>query len=91
MAVLAIITLTGDPEALLKGYDAHEAATRQLPRTGLVSHTAARTGTGLVMADVWESADLLGAFMAQPEFQAGLLEAGLPEPTVEMYHVDRAE
>lgn len=91
MAVLAIIKLAGDPDTLLKAYDEHEAATRELPRTGLVSHTAARTGTGLVMADVWESAELLSAFMARPEFQVGLVAAGLPEPTVEMYSVDRTE
>jgi hypothetical protein len=91
MAVLAVIRLAGEPDSLLKAYDKHEAATRQLPRIGLVSHTAARTPNGLIMADVWESAELLGRFMAQPEFEAERVAAGLPEPSVEMYDVDRTE
>lgn len=89
MAVLAIINLDGDPDALLKMYDQHDEATRDLPTTGLISHTVARTTTGLLMADVWESGELLGTFMAQPKFQSELQRAGMPEPTVEVYDVDR--
>jgi hypothetical protein len=89
MAVLALITLPGDPDELLKLYDQHDGETRHLPTTGLVSHTVARTPHGLTMADVWESPELLERYMAEPEFQAALDRAGMPEPTVEVYAVDR--
>ncbi len=89
MAVLAIINLDGDSDTLLRMYDEHDAATKDLPTTGLISHVAARTSAGLVMADVWESEELLGAFMAQPKFQSELQRVGLPQPKVEMYAVDR--
>lgn len=89
MAVLAIINLDGDPDTLLTMYDQHDEGTRDLPTTGLISHTVARTTTGLVMADVWESGELLGAFMAQPRFQSELQRVGMPEPKVEVYDVAR--
>jgi hypothetical protein len=40
------------------------------------------------MADVGESPELWGKYMAEPEFQAALERAGMPEPTVEVYEVD---
>jgi len=41
------------------------------------------------MTDIWESADLLEAYMANPKFEAELQRAGFPEPQVEVYPVDR--
>lgn len=41
------------------------------------------------MADVSESGDLLGAFMAQPKFPSELQRVGMPEPRVELYDVER--
>lgn len=89
MPVLAIINLDGDPDALLKMYDQMDAATGDVPTTGLISHVAARTATGLTMADLWESAELLEAYMADPTFETELQRAGFPEPRVEVYPVDR--
>ncbi len=91
MAVLALIHLDGTPDALLERYDQQDRATRNLPTTGLISHVVARSPSGLTMVDVWESAELLEAFMAQPEFQSSLEGAGLPEPTIEVYQVDRSQ
>jgi quinol monooxygenase YgiN len=89
MAVLALIQLDGTPDALLEMYDQQDRATRDLPTTGLVSHVVARTASGLTIVDVWESAELLEEFMAQPEFRSSLEAAGLPEPRVEVLEVDR--
>ncbi len=89
MAVLAIIKLDGDPDALLKMYDQMDEATGALPTTGLISHVAARTDTGLTMADIWESAELLEAYMANPIFESELHRAGFPEPSVEVVPIDR--
>lgn len=91
MAVLAIINLDGDPDVLLKQYDQHDESCRDLPTTGMISHIAARTATGLVMVSVWESAELLGAFMAQPTFQSELQRSGLPEPRVDIHEIDRQQ
>lgn len=89
MPVLAIINLEGDPDALLELYDQMDAATGDLPTTGLISHVAARTAAGLTMTDIWESAELLEAYMADPTFEAELHRAGFPEPRVEVYPIDR--
>jgi len=89
MAVLAILTFDGDPGRLLEQYDRHDEETRELPATGQLSHLVARTATGLVVADVWESREHLGAFLHQPLFQSELERVGLPEPRVEVYDVDR--
>ncbi len=91
MAVLALINLDGDPDTLLKMYDEMEATTGDLAAPGLVSHVAARTATGLTMADIWESAEELEAYMADPAFENGLAEAGFPEPRVEVYPIDRQQ
>ncbi len=89
MTVLAIINLDGDPDTLLKMYDEMDEATGDMPTTGLISHVAARTATGLTITDIWESADLLEAFMADPTFETELQRAGFPAPRVEIYAVDR--
>lgn len=89
MAVLAIITLDGDPDTLLKMYDQMDEATVDVPTTGLISHVAARTATGLTMTDIWESAELLEAYMANPTFESELHRAGFPEPRVEVLSIDR--
>ena len=89
MAVLAIINLDGDPDTLLKMYDQMDEAAGDVPTTGLISHVAARTATGLTMTDIWESAELLEAYMADPRFESELQRAGFPEPRVEVYPVDR--
>ena len=89
MAVLAIINLDGDPDTLLKMYDQMDEATGDVPTTGLISHVAARTATGLTMTDIWESSELLEAYMADPRFESELQRAGFPEPRVEVYPVDR--
>ncbi len=89
MAVLAIINLDGDPDTLLKMYDQMDEATSDLPTTGLISHVASRTASGLTMTDIWESAELLEAYMANPKFESELQRAGFPEPRVEVYPVDR--
>ncbi len=89
MPVLAIINLDGDPDSLLRMYDQMDEATGDVPTKGLISHVAARTATGLTMTDIWESADLLEAYMAHPKFESELHRAGFPEPRVEVYGVDR--
>ena len=41
------------------------------------------------MSDLWESTEKLGAYMAQPEFVAALGQVAMPEPSVQVFEVDR--
>jgi hypothetical protein len=41
------------------------------------------------MTDVWESPELLEAYMANPSFESELHRAGFPEPRVEVLPIDR--
>lgn len=91
MPVLAIINLDGDPDTLLAKYDAMDAVTGDIPTDGLISHVAARTESGLVLADLWDSADQLDAYMADPRFESALRAGGFPEPRVEVHVVDRQQ
>lgn len=91
MAVLAIINLDGEPDTLLEKYDQSDEATRGLPATGRLSRAVARSSTGIVITDVWESGEHLDAFMAQPEFQTALQRVGMPEPEVAVYQIDRRQ
>lgn len=91
MPVLAIINLDGDPDTLLSKYDHMDEVTRDVPTTGLISHVAARTAGGLMMADLWESTELLEAYMADPRFESALRAGGFPEPRVEVLPVDRQQ
>lgn len=91
MAVVAIITLEGEPEGLLKAYDAMDSVTKHIPTDGLLFHTAARREGGLVMVDLWESEEKLGAYMAHPDFEKALSEGNLPEPKVDVFEVDRSQ
>lgn len=91
MAVVAIISLAGDPDELLAAYDVMDGVTRDVPTDGLLFHTAARRADGLLMVDLWESEEQLGAYMAHPDFEKALHDGGFPEPTVELYRVDRRQ
>lgn len=91
MSVLAIINLDGEPDTLLQKYDQSDEATRDLPTTGRRSRVVARSTTGIVITDVWESEEHLNAFMGQPKFQSELQRAGMPDPRVELYQVDRQQ
>jgi steroid delta-isomerase-like uncharacterized protein len=80
MPVLAVFRWTGDPDHLIEAYDRelqHPVA-REQPRR--VSHTCARTADGMVIVDVWETAEDFRAMMADPAFQQNLRDSGTPEP-----------
>ena len=88
MPVLALFRWEGDPDELLAAYDrelAHPVARAQ-PRR--ISHTCARADPGMVIVDVWESAEDFQKMMDDPEFQKNLEASGTPEPQlVEVYEV----
>ena len=88
MPVLALFRYEGDPDKLLAGYDRELAhpVPREQPRR--ISHTCGRADHGMVIVDVWESAEDLQKMLDDPEFQKNLEASGAPEPQlVEVYEV----
>jgi len=85
MAVLAILSFDGNGDDLVLAYEAASEDMRHIPDTGLICHAAAKTESGLIMTDVWESEELLGAYMAHPAFVAATCEHAMPEPQVRVY------
>src|SRR5918912_2469746 len=80
MPVLALFRYEGDPDKLLAGYDRELAhpVPREQPRR--ISHTCGRADHGMVIVDVWESAEDLQKMLDDPEFQKNLEASGNPEP-----------
>jgi hypothetical protein len=89
MPVLALFKWEGDPDEHLAAYDRELAhpVPREQPRR--ISHTSARADHGMVIVDVWESAEDVQKMLDDPEFQKNLEAAGWPsEPQlVEVYEV----
>ena len=91
MAVLAILSFDGNGDDLVLAYEAASEDMRHIPDTGLICHAAAKTESGLIMTDVWESEELLGAYMGHPDFVAATSKHTLPEPEVRVYEAANVE
>jgi len=89
VAVLVLFKWEGDPDEHLAAYDRELAhpVPREQPRR--ISHACARGEDGIVVVDVWESAEDFQNMMDDPEFQKNTEAAGWPtEPQlVEIYEV----
>jgi hypothetical protein len=80
MSILVLFRWKGNPDELLAAYDRelqHPVAKQQRRR---ISHTCARADDGMVIVDLWESAEDLHAMMEDPDFQRNLIASGTPEP-----------
>ncbi len=42
------------------------------------------------MADVWESEQAMGDYLAQPAFREALKTVGMPTPEIETFEIDRS-
>ena len=67
----------GDPEQLLRSYDAMIA---EIPAANMRLHVCLRAGDGIVLVDTCPSREVYEAFAASPEFRALRERHGLPEP-----------
>lgn len=83
MSYVTIHTLDGDADELESRKSAlFDPAVREIgPAFGAIASVSAKTGTGLVIVNVWESAEHAASFTAQPEIQAARDEARLPMPS----------
>lgn len=80
MAVLVVFKWRGDPDELIAAYDEsmRTEAAREQPKR--ISHVAARADDGMVVADVWESAEDFQAMYGDPSFQSNIARPGIPDP-----------
>ena len=89
MSALVLFKWEGDSDELLAAYDRELAHPfpREQPRR--ISHTCATAADGMVVVDMWESAEDFQKMMNDPEFRKNVEAAGWPtEPKlVEIYEV----
>jgi hypothetical protein len=83
MPYVTIHTLDGDADELLARKEAEfDPAVRKIaPSYGAVASLSAKTETGLVIVNVWESAEQVAQFTAHPAIQAARKAAQLPMPS----------
>jgi len=89
MSVLAIFTVRGDTEDLLRRYDVALPGIVATAPAKPLSHLCTPCAEGIRIYDVWESPQLLEDFSSNPEFVREITEAGLPAPEVEVVPVHR--
>ena len=73
----SIWKFTGDPDELLRSYDAMVA---EIPSANMRLHLCLRASDGLVMVDTCPSREVFEAFAADEGFRALRARHGLPEP-----------
>jgi hypothetical protein len=86
--VLVLFKWEGDPDEQLAAYDRELAhpVPREQPRR--ISHTCARADDGIVIVDVWESAEDFYEMMNDPVFKSPEAAGWQPEPQLlEIYGV----
>jgi hypothetical protein len=74
----SIWKFSGDPEALLRSYDAMVA---EIPPASLRLHACLRAPDGIVLVDTCPSREAFEAFAGGGSFSALRKRHGLPEPT----------
>lgn len=83
MPYVTIHTLDGDAEDLWARKEASfDPAVREIaPSFGAIASVCAKTDTGLVIVNVWESAEQVAQFTAHPAMRAARDAAQLPTPS----------
>lgn len=89
MSVLAIFTLKGDTDLLLRRYDTALPSIVESAPSKPLAHTCTPCADGVRIYDVWESPRALDNFAGNPAFRRAIADAGLPEPDVEVLPVHR--
>jgi len=73
----SIWKFTGDPERLLRSYDAMIA---EIPAANMRLHVCLRAADGIVLVDTCPTREVYEAFAVSPEFRLLRDRHGLPEP-----------
>jgi hypothetical protein len=67
----------GDPDELLRGYDAMVA---EIPSANMKLHLCLRASDGIVLVDTCPSQEAFDSFISNPDVQSLRARHGLPEP-----------
>ncbi len=89
MAVVALATLDGNPQQLLRMYDQVTAKLLAAPPAGLISHTCVVLDDGIRIASVFESEEIARSFYATARFQDAVREAGMQPVKPQILQVHR--
>jgi steroid delta-isomerase-like uncharacterized protein len=89
MAVLSVMAIEGDPDALAaKMRDTiAPVAGRKAPQYGGISTTVVRTDGGIKIFNLWQTEEGRHRMAADPDVQAAVSRAGYPEPAFRAYEV----
>jgi hypothetical protein len=81
MGVLVILEMDGPTDALLAAAEDLEA---RRPTTAVLARAIAPTGSGVVVATFWESAEARDSYQSEPEHGAALQASGVLDLVADM-------
>ena len=89
MPVVSMMTFAGDPDELAAKIAEHVApvSMRLAPTHGGLANIVARTDDGLLLINLWENDEGRHTMAAEPEIQAAVRAAGLPQPAFDGHEV----
>lgn len=89
MAVVALTTIEGDRNELLRKYDRVSEKVMASPPAGLLLHVCAELDNGIRIASVYETEQQARAFYTSALFQQAAREAGLTPPPPQILRVHK--
>ncbi len=89
MVVVSMMRITADPDGLVAKIQEHvdPVGRRLAPQHGGLGRILARTEDGVLAINLWRDEEGRHAMAAEPEIQAAVQAAGLPEPHFEGFEV----
>ena len=89
MPVLVVVKFAGDPDQLVAAIHEHvdPVMSRVAPEMGAQWHSLSTAPDGVLVVDIWESADAANNAMARPEVQEAMRAAGVSEPRADFYEL----
>jgi hypothetical protein len=89
MPVVSMMRMEGDPDALVAKINEHvdPVGQRLAPKHGGLLNIVAKTDSGIMVINLWETEEGRHAMAAEPEIQEAVRAAGLPPPGFEGYEV----
>lgn len=89
MPVVSMMRMDGDADALVAKLNEHvgPVADRLAPTHGGLLNIVARTESGIMLINLWETDEGRHAMAREPEIQEALRAAGLPRPAFEGHEV----
>lgn len=89
MAVLSVMSIPGKPDELIARMETtvDPVARRKAREYGGISSTVVRTDDGIKVFNLWETDEGRHRMAEDPEIQASIRAAGLPEPNFKGYEV----